>query len=54
NFSRIMNVENISISALPGQEQKTISATFTAKTFVYTEPTESADTKKDSKKPGGA
>jgi type IV pilus assembly protein PilO len=57
NFSRIMNVENISISALAGQEQKTISSTFTAKTFVYTEPTAETDKdkkKKDNKKPGGA
>jgi type IV pilus assembly protein PilO len=57
NFSRIMNVENIVINALPGQEQKTISSSFTAKTFVYTEPTAETDkdkTKKDNKKPGGA
>ena len=57
NFSRIMNVENITISALAGQEQKTISSTFTAKTFVYTEPTTETDKDKkktDNKKPGGA
>jgi type IV pilus assembly protein PilO len=38
NFSRIMNVENIRIGAMPGQETRTISATFVAKTFVYVEP----------------
>lgn len=51
NFSRIMNVENISITALGNQEQKTVSSSFTAKTFVYTEPVEA---KPDDKKPGGA
>ena len=38
NFSRIMNVENIGIRALPNQESKTVSSDFTAKTFVYIEP----------------
>jgi type IV pilus assembly protein PilO len=38
NFSRIMNVENIGIRALPNQETKTVSSDFTAKTFVYIEP----------------
>ena len=42
NFSRIINVENIKISALPSQETKTISANFVAKTFVYVEPKEEA------------
>lgn len=42
NFSRIINVENIRISALPSQETKTISANFVAKTFVYVEPKEEA------------
>ena len=37
NFSRIMNVENIRITALGSQETRTISSTFTAKTFVYVE-----------------
>lgn len=55
NFSRIMNVENISINAVSPQEQRTITSSFIAKTFVYTEPTEDADKKAaDSKKPGGA
>ncbi|HYO76686.1 MAG TPA: type 4a pilus biogenesis protein PilO [Thermoanaerobaculia bacterium] len=40
NFSRIINVENIKISALGSQENKTISADFVAKTFVYVEPKE--------------
>lgn len=38
NFSRIMNVENINISASGNQESKTITSQFTAKTFVYVEP----------------
>ena len=38
NFSRIVNVENIKISALSNQETKTIAANFVAKTFVYVEP----------------
>jgi type IV pilus assembly protein PilO len=38
NFSRIMNVEQISISALGVQTERTISADFTAKTFMYVEP----------------
>jgi type IV pilus assembly protein PilO len=39
NFSRIMNVESINISALQDQEAMTISSSFVAKTFVYVEPT---------------
>jgi type IV pilus assembly protein PilO len=55
NFSRIMNVENIRISAIGGSQQtRTISSQFTAKTFVYVEP---KDTKpaagKKGAKPGG-
>ena len=37
NFSRIMNVERFSISALSGQDELTISTQFVAKTFVYIE-----------------
>jgi type IV pilus assembly protein PilO len=48
NFSRIMNVENIVIRALPNQQSKTISSDFIAKTFVYIEPKEPATSK-----PGG-
>src|SRR5215213_574181 len=40
NFSRIMNVENIRITALGNQETRTITSTFVAKTFVYVEPKE--------------
>ncbi len=50
NFSRIMNVENIAIRALPNQESRTISSDFTAKTFVYIEPKDAAP----AAKPGGA
>src|SRR5438876_8337583 len=35
-FSRIINVEDMKISALPNIGQKSISATFVAKTFIYT------------------
>ena len=38
NFSRIINVEQISISALPQQQERTITSDFVAKTFVYVEP----------------
>ena len=50
NFSRIMNVEQISISALGSQVEKTIQADFVAKTFVYVEPKEETPPAK----PGGA
>jgi len=49
NFSRIMNVEAINISALGAQSEKTITADFIAKTFVYVEPKEEVKTAK----PGG-
>jgi type IV pilus assembly protein PilO len=39
-FKRIVNVEQISIAALPTQAERTITADFTAKTFVYVEPKE--------------
>ncbi len=38
NFSRIINVESINITALPNQTDKTITSEFVAKTFVYVEP----------------
>jgi Tfp pilus assembly protein PilO len=38
NFTRIINVEQISIAALPVQVDRTITADFVAKTFVYVEP----------------
>jgi type IV pilus assembly protein PilO len=38
-FSRIINIENLEVTALPvSKNTHTISATFTAKTFVYKEP----------------
>lgn len=37
NFSRIMNVENINLRSLNDQEERTLNATFTAKTFVLIE-----------------
>jgi Tfp pilus assembly protein PilO len=40
NFTRIVNVEQISIAALPVQTDRTITADFVAKTFVYVEPKE--------------
>jgi type IV pilus assembly protein PilO len=39
-FKRIVNVEQISIAALTVQTERTITADFTAKTFVYVEPKE--------------
>jgi len=51
NFSRIMNVENIQIKALPVQVEKTISADFIAKTFVYVEPVDTKTDKKSANKP---
>ena len=53
NFSRIMNVEQIGIRALPGQETRTISADFTAKTFVYVEPKKDEAAPAGDAKPGG-
>lgn len=62
NFSRIMNVENIRISARDNQESKTVTSEFTAKTFVYVEPKEGApaaegeaggEAKPGEAKPGG-
>src|SRR3954454_20312112 len=50
NFSRIINVEQVSINALPAQTDKTISVDFVAKTFVYVEP---AEAPKTAAKPGG-
>ena len=54
NFSRIINVEQINVRALSPQDEKTITANFTAKTFVYVEAVAATDTKKVEKgKPGG-
>lgn len=38
NFPRVINVEQISIGALQTQADRTITADFVAKTFVYVEP----------------
>lgn len=54
NFSRIMNVEQINIKALPAQVEKTIAADFVAKTFVYVEPQAKTESAKPAAKPGGA
>jgi type IV pilus assembly protein PilO len=52
NFSRIMNVESINITATPTpQTDKTITSDFVAKTFVYVEP---AAGKPAAAKPAGA
>lgn len=59
NFSRIMNVEQISISALGNQSERTITSDFVAKTFIYVDPKDAADAaaksgvKAADKKPGG-
>jgi type IV pilus assembly protein PilO len=53
NFSRIMNVEQISINALGNQENRTISSEFVAKTFVYIEPADAAAADAGAAKPGG-
>ena len=50
NFSRIMNVEQITIQALGSQVDRTINADFIAKTFVYVEP----KAPEAAAKPGGA
>src|ERR1043165_1228796 len=47
NFSRIMNVEQITISALSNQTERTITSDFVAKTFVYVEPKEPEPSDKD-------
>jgi len=52
NFSRIMNVEQITIQALGSQVDRTINADFIAKTFVYVEP--KAPEAAGAAKPGGA
>jgi len=48
NYSRIVNVEQVNIGALPSQFDKTIAVDFVAKTFVYIEPRDAA-----AAKPGG-
>jgi Tfp pilus assembly protein PilO len=50
NFPRVINVEQISIAALPSQSDRTISADFVAKTFVYVEPKDQDAAPKGGKK----
>ncbi len=52
NFSRIINVETIDIGALGSQFDKTISASFVAKTFVYVE-SDAEKAQATAGKPGG-
>ncbi len=54
NFSRIINVEQIGISALSQQVDRTITSEFIAKTFVYVEPKAPEPAKPGAAKPGGA
>jgi len=54
NFTRIINVEQISIAALPVQSDRTIAAEFIAKTFVYVEPKEPEPVPVTGKKGAGA
>ena len=54
NFSRIINVESINITALSDQTSKTITSDFVAKTFVYVEPVPGKPAPKGGAKPGGA
>src|SRR5262245_61741352 len=54
NFSRIINVEQISITALPTQTERTITADFVAKTFMYVEPKEPEPAAPAKKKPAAA
>jgi type IV pilus assembly protein PilO len=53
NFSRIMNVEQITINALTNQTDRTVQSEFVAKTFVYVEP-KAPEPAKGAAKPGGA
>jgi Tfp pilus assembly protein PilO len=55
NFTRIMNVEKFTITALTSQEQKTIDSSFVAKTFVYVEPKVEPEGEKPARRgaPGG-
>ncbi len=52
NFSRIINVEQITIQALPVQTERTITADFVAKTFMYVEPQNTVPEPKPAKKAG--
>ena len=54
NFSRIMNVEQIKITALGNQDTKTVTSDFVAKTFVYIDEKDEAKTEGEAKPGGGA
>jgi type IV pilus assembly protein PilO len=54
NFSRIVNVEQFTIEALPDQGQRTIRSDFVAKTFVYVEPKPETEATEEAGAPGGA
>lgn len=55
NFSRIVNIESVTITALGSQEHQTIATDFVAKTFVYIESEEEKEKDKETAaKPGGA
>lgn len=41
-YARVINVDNLAISSLSGNAEKTINATFTATTFVYDERDQAA------------
>ncbi len=53
NFSRIINVEQINITALTQQVDRTITSDFVAKTFVYVEPKAPEPAKPGAKPAGG-
>ncbi len=53
NFSRIINVEQITINALSQQVDRTITSEFVAKTFVYVEPKAAEPAKGGAAKPAG-
>ena|SRR5207245_2734666 len=57
NFSRIINVEQITVTAMQQQIDRTITSDFVAKTFVYVEPKApepaAAGAKPGAAKPGG-
>lgn len=54
NFSRIINVEQFTITALAQQSERTIRTDFVAKTFVYVEPKETPKKAAPRKAPGAA
>ncbi|HVT43162.1 MAG TPA: type 4a pilus biogenesis protein PilO [Thermoanaerobaculia bacterium] len=53
NFSRIVNVERFTITALGAQATNTIAVEFIAKTFVYMEPKDEVPAATGKAKPGG-